>query len=169
MISADYAVTMAHYNEWMNRRLYALCATLDDAERKRDRGAFFGSIHRSLDHIVYADLAFLSRFTGDPPAAPELGVELYPDFADLRAARAALDARILAWAATLDPEWLRTSLTYTSKVDGATRTVARWILVVHLFNHQIHHRGQVTTLLSQRGLDLGTTDLPFMPGAALGA
>ena len=165
MITAAYAVTMARYNEWMNRRLYALCAGIDDAERRRDRGAFFGSIHRSLDHIVYADLAFLSRFTGTPDRVPELRATLYEDFGALREARAALDARLLEWAPTLSEAWLAQDLTYTSKVDGVTRTVPRWILVAHVFNHQTHHRGQVTTLLSQMGLDIGSTDLPFMPPA----
>ena len=163
MIDADYCVAMARYNEWMNRRLYALCATVPDDERKRDRGAFFGSIHRTLNHIVYADLAFLSRFTGDPPAVPGLGVDLHADFAPLQAERAELDARLCAWSATLQDAWLRATQTYTSKVDGRSRTVPRWVLVTHLFNHQTHHRGQVTTLLAQLGLDMGTTDLPFMP------
>ena len=75
-----------------------------------------------------------------------------------------IDARLIGWAATLTPEWLAETLTYTSKVDGATRTRPRWLLVVHLFNHQTHHRGQVTTLLTQQGNDPGSTDLPFMPG-----
>lgn len=163
MIDADFCVTMAHYNEWMNRRLYALCATLPEVELKRDRGAFFRSIHRTLNHIVYADLAFLSRFTGDPPEVPELGVDLHAEFAALQVARAGLDARLCAWSRGLQDDWLRDTLTYTSKVDGRRRTVPRWVLVTHLFNHQTHHRGQVTTLLSQMGLDVGTTDLPFMP------
>jgi uncharacterized damage-inducible protein DinB len=164
MVDTEFCVTMARYNEWMNRRLYASCATLSADELKRDRGAFFRSIHGTLNHIVYADLAFLSRFTGEPPQPPELGVDLYDDFSALREAREALDARILEWAAALAPEWLPASLTYTSKVDGKSRTVARWILVAHLFNHQTHHRGQVMTLLTQLGLDIGSTDLPFMPG-----
>jgi uncharacterized damage-inducible protein DinB len=163
MITTDFCATMARYNEWMNRRLYAACDRLGDEERKRDRGAFFKSIHSSLNHIVYADLAFFSRFTGTPPVVPELGVDLHDDFAELTRARAALDARILDWAVSLQPDWLRDPLTYTSKVDGRLRTVPRWVLVCHLFNHQAHHRGQVTTLLSQAGIDMGTTDLPFMP------
>jgi uncharacterized damage-inducible protein DinB len=77
--------------------------------------------------------------------------------------RAALDRRLVDWAAALDADSLRTSLGYTSKVDGAYRVVPRWTMVLHLFNHQTHHRGQVTTLLSQLGLDMGSTDLPFMP------
>jgi uncharacterized damage-inducible protein DinB len=163
MIDARFCVTMARYNEWMNRRLYALCAQLPTDELKRDRGAFFQSIQRTLNHILYADLAFLSRFTGDPPQVPELGVDLHDEFSALQAARARLDARLCDWTSTWEDAWLRDSLTYTSKVDGRRRTLPRWVLVTHLFNHQTHHRGQVTTLLSQMGLDIGSTDLPFMP------
>jgi uncharacterized damage-inducible protein DinB len=162
MIDADYCLTMARYNEWMNSRLYALCAGLADDELRRDRGAFFRSIYGTLNHIAYGDLAFLSRFTGDPADVPEVDRELFAGFAELREARVALDARLLRWAATLTADWLRRPLTYTSKIDGRTRTVARWLLVTHLFNHQTHHRGQLTTLLSQLGLDIGSTDLPFM-------
>jgi uncharacterized damage-inducible protein DinB len=167
LIDAEYARLMARYNRWMNDRLYALCGGLPDAERRRDRGAFFRSVHGTLNHLVYADLAFLSRFTGDPPEVPPLGVELYARFEELAAVRAALDARLDAWAAGLSDAWLRAPHSYTSKVDGATRTLPAWILVAHLFNHQAHHRGQLTTLLSQQGLDVGTTDLPFMPGVAV--
>jgi uncharacterized damage-inducible protein DinB len=163
MITAGYCRTMAQYNEWMNSRLYALCATVADAELREDRGAFFKSIYATLNHIAYGDLAFLSRFTGDPAVVPELGADLFGGFAALRRERAGLDARILAWAGTLRPEWLAESLSYASKVDGRVRTVPRWALVAHVFNHQTHHRGQVTTLLAQRGLDVGSTDIPFMP------
>jgi len=163
MIDRAFCVTMAQYNEWMNRRLYAACAALPAAELTRDRGAFFGSIQATLDHIVYGDLSWLSRFTGVPAAPPALGVPLHADFAALRTAREALDRRLLDWSAGLADNWLDGTLTYTSQVDGLTRTVPRAVLVTHLFNHQTHHRGQVTTLLSQAGVDPGATDLPFMP------
>jgi uncharacterized damage-inducible protein DinB len=163
MITSEHCILMARYNEWMNSRMYALCATLPDAELRKDRGAFFKSIYLTLNHIVYGDLAFMSRFTGDPAVVPEPGVALFNDFAKLRGEREALDARILAWAGSLTPEWLGESLTYTSKIDGKVRTVPRWASVTHMFNHQTHHRGQVTTLLSQMGLDIGSTDIPFMP------
>lgn len=166
MIDADYCVTLARYNAWMNERIYALCAELPEEERRRDRGAFFGSLHRTLDHIVYGDLAILSRLTGDPPESPPLGEEIHRDFTALRAARAALDARLLAWSARLTPADFAAPFTYTSRVDGQTRTLPTWVFVVHLFQHQVHHRGQVTTLLSQLGLDPGSTDLPFTPGLA---
>lgn len=154
---------MAEYNRWMNARLYDLCASISDEDRKRDRGAFFGSIHSTLNHILYGDLAFMSRFTGDPSAVPELGVDLYTDFDELLRARSSLDERLVEWAALIGKEWLEQKLTYTSKVDGITRTVPQWVLVCHMFNHETHHRGQITTLLSQMGLDMGTTDIPFMP------
>ena len=163
MITESYAQLMAQYNQWINARLYALCATLPDAELRKDRGAFFHSIYGTLNHIAYGDMAFLSRFTGNPGVVPEPGADLFGTFDRLRAERVSLDRRILDWSASLSPAWLAEPLTYTSKIDGKTRTVPKWVLVTHTFNHQTHHRGQVTTLLSQMGLDVGTTDIPFMP------
>lgn len=163
MINPEYCAVMAGYNAWMNEKVYSASAQLSHADLHADRGAFFKSVYLTLNHIAYADLAFLSRFTGEPADVPPLGVDLFGGFDTLRAQRNRLDRRIVEWAASIDDDWLRTPLTYTSKVDGRTRTVARWVLVTHLFNHQTHHRGQVTTLLSQAGLDVGSTDLPFMP------
>lgn len=163
MISVGYCQMMAQYNCWMNQRLYECCVNIDDDERKNDKGAFFGSIHRTLNHILYGDLAFMSRFTGQPQEVPELGIDLHEDFHDLRLAREALDDRMKTWASTMSENWLQNTLTYTSKVDGITRTVPHWVLVTHMFNHETHHRGQLTTLLSQIELDIGSTDIPFMP------
>ena len=164
MTTSEHCQLMARYNEWMNSRLYALCAKLPETELRKDRGAFFKSIYLTLNHITYGDLAFMSRFTGVPAVVPEPGVDLFNGFANLRAEREALDARLLAWAASLTPQWLAESLTYTSKIDGKVRTVPKWALATHMFNHQTHHRGQITTLLSQMGLDIGSTDIPFMSG-----
>jgi uncharacterized damage-inducible protein DinB len=163
MITVGYCQTMAQYNRWMNQRLYACCEDIDDVERKRDKGAFFGSIHRTLNHILYGDLAFMSRFTGQPRDVPELGIDLYEDFRGLWLARQSLDDQIEAWSSSVSDEWLQNTLTYESKVDGVVRTVPRWVLVTHMYNHETHHRGQVTTMLSQMGLDIGPTDIPFMP------
>lgn len=163
MITSDYCLRMAAYNAWMNARLYALCAAMTDHERKADRGAFFRSIHSTLNHLLYSDLAFMSRFTGNPREVPELGIDLHAEFSKLLDARQLLDERISVWSSDLSDEWLEASLTYTSKVDGITRTLPKWVIVTHMFNHQTHHRGQVTTLLSQMGQDMGTTDIPFMP------
>jgi len=160
--NAHYSV-MAEYNKWMNDRLYSLCASLSEDELKKDRGAFFKSIYLTLNHITYGDLAFMSRFTGDPEVVPELNKELFSSFSVLHENRKNLDARIIGWSASLTESWLAESLTYQSKVDGKFRTVPKWVLVTQMFNHQTHHRGQVTTLLSQMGLDMGSTDIPFMP------
>ena len=163
MITACHSQLMAQYNEWMNSRMYELCASLPDTELHKDRGAFFKSIYATLNHIVYGDLAFMSRFTGNPGIVPTPGADLFGTFSRLRTERASLDQRILVWSGSLSADWLAESLTYTSKIDGRSRTVPKWVLVTHMFNHQTHHRGQVTTLLSQTGLDIGTTDIPFMP------
>jgi uncharacterized damage-inducible protein DinB len=163
MIDAEYCSVMAQYNAWMNGKVYAACAGLPPTNLHENRGAFFGSIYLTLNHLAYADLAFLARFTGDPAVVPPLGVDLFGSYVALRAERDRLDERLIRWARGLTEEWLRQPLTYTSKVDGRTRTMARWLLVSHLFNHQTHHRGQVTTLLIQLGVDVGSTDIPFMP------
>ena len=162
MITTSHSLLMAQYNEWMNSRMYALCASLSAEEFHGDRGAFFGSIYGTLNHIAYGDLAFMSRFTGNPSVVPDPGTDLFGTFSQLRAERETLDHRILVWSESLTQAWFVEPLTYTSKIDGKTRTVPKWVLVTHMFNHQTHHRGQVTTLLSQMGLDVGTTDIPFM-------
>ena len=110
MITADYCQTLARYNEWMNSRLYALCSTLPETELRADRGAFFGSIYATLNHLTYADLAFLARFTGEPKVVPDLGADLFGGFAALRGERERIDQRLLDWTATLTSEWLAESL-----------------------------------------------------------
>jgi uncharacterized damage-inducible protein DinB len=164
MIDRDYCTTLAEYNAWMNERLYALCRGLDPAERERDLGAFFGSIHRTLDHLLWADQVWMSRFTGRerPPVA--LGEPLCAGFDELQRSRVAMDAEIVHWAAQVDEAWLSAALSWTSGADGSIRTRPAWVLVTHLFNHQTHHRGQVTALLTRLGHDPGVTDLPWMPG-----
>lgn len=163
MIDPEYCQLMAEYNEWMNRKLFAACERLPQATLHEDRGAFFKSVYLTLNHIAYSDLAFLSRFTGEPPEVPPLGEDLFGSFERLQSEREALDARLKAWSASLTTDWLGLPLTYISKVDGRERTILRWALVTHLFNHQTHHRGQVTALLSQLGVDIGSTDIPFLP------
>ena len=126
MYQGDNYSLMADYNTWVNTQLYAVAASLPDSERKRDLGAFFKSLHRTLDHILLIDLMFLARFAGQPLPATGLGEEHHGDFDGLRAEREATDARILDWVATFDQTWLGGDLTFTSLVDGVTRTLPRW-------------------------------------------
>lgn len=164
MTSPDWARTMARYNRWMNERLVALCAELPDEERKRDRGAFFQSIHGTLNHLLVADHIWMGRFTGPPRSFPSLDHELHADFAALRAERAALDDRIDAYVAGLGDAALAGDLAYTSMVRPEPRRIPLWAALAHFFNHQTHHRGQLTTLLFQAGRDPGVTDLLWLPG-----
>lgn len=168
MITSQHAQTMARYNRWMNDKVYAASDKLSDAERKADCGAFFKSIHATLNHLLWADYIWLGRFTKDTPLEKDypkvtLGTELHAEWAALRAARSAMDEDILAWAASLDPVWLASNFSWYSGITKSMRTRPAWLLVTHLFNHQTHHRGQVTTLLSQQGIDPGDTDLFLMP------
>ena len=159
----EWARTLAAYNRWMNERLYALCAALPDEERKRDRGAFFRSIHGTLNHLLLADRIWLGRFTGVPFAAASLDQELYAEFAELRSERDKTDREIDAWVAALRPADFSSTLRYTSFVNPAPRSYPFWVAVTHIFNHQAHHRGQLTTLLMQAGVDPGVTDLIWLP------
>ncbi len=163
MITKPYCYLMARYNQWMNTRLYDVCTSISDDVLYANKGAFFGSIYLTLNHIAYSDLAFLSRFDNKPEQAPKINVDLFGDFTRLSKERVSIDERISVWADGLSEKWLEESLTYKSQVDGVVRTLPQWVLVTHMFNHQTHHRGQVTTLLSQMGLDMGSTDIPFMP------
>jgi uncharacterized damage-inducible protein DinB len=163
MITSDYCRLMAEYNAWMNRKTFGVCSKMPEQALYEDRGAFFKSIYLTLNHIAYADLAFMSRFTGTPSAVPPLAVDLFGGFRNLQAERQRLDDRISDWGGSVTESWLAQSLTYESKVDGRLRTVPHWALVTQLFNHQTHHRGQVTTVLTQLGQDVGSTDIPFMP------
>lgn len=162
MLPTAHYTLMARYNRWMNEKLYAICADIPDAERKKDRGAFFKSIHGTLNHLLFGDTVWMGRFQNRNPPTRIID-EMYADFGELRAAREVMDARIIEWTQTLSPVWLAAPFSFTSNVDYKTRTLPAWALVAQLFNHQTHHRGQLTTLLSQYGIDPGVTDVPFMP------
>ena len=163
MFTGAYPELMAEYNWWMNGKVYTACTNLSDEERRRDRGAYFKSIHRTLNHIIWGDGVWLGRFTGRSYPAGSVDMDLYADFGELRTARAALDAEILAWAKEVTPEWLNEPMTWTSRLYDFTQTQPRWVLVTQMFNHQTHHRAQVQTLLTQMGIDVGPTDVPVLP------
>lgn len=163
MFTGTYALLLAEYNRWMNDKVYAACATLSDEERKRDRGAFFKSIHATLNHLLSADGIWLGRFNGNSYPSLPPGQNLHDDFEELRAARVAMDEEILTWARALTPEALAEPMTWTAKVYKFTQTHPRWVQAAQMFNHQTHHRGQVHAMLTAAGLDVGATDLPMTP------
>lgn len=163
----------ARYNCWMNRKLYAAASTLDEGERKRDRGAFFGSLHGTLNHLLLTDRVWMLRFTddeeryvsrsatGQPIAVLSLRQELYADFEQLGRERDRTDEDILAWTYALDDVALDQPLAYRTSA-GAVERHAAWWAIGHMFNHQAHHRGQATALLKQAGVDPGVTDMIAM-------
>ena len=164
MIDTAYVRRMARYNRWQNANLYGVADSLSDAERRRERGAFFGSVHATLSHLLWGDQVWMSRFAGTerPQGGIAGSVSLYPDWDTMKATRAAFDETMIAWADRLDRSWLEGDLTYYS--GGAKRDIsaAKWLLVTHMFNHQTHHRGQVHCMLTQAGGKPHDTDLPLL-------
>ena len=162
---------LGRYNRWMNQRLYAACEALTDAERKQERGAFFSSIHHTLTHLVMADKMWLQRFAVQDsvcaalpaallamPEGADYSSDLHPDWQDLRQTRDALDAAVELWLADMSPDFLLSTMHYAN-TKGVQRAHPAWQAMTHFFNHQTHHRGQVTTLMAQAGVDMGVTDL----------
>ena len=152
--------TLAAYNRWSNVRLYDACAGLGDAARKQDRGAYFGSIHNTLNHILVGDRAWLDRVEGIDTGPVTLDAVLFDNFDALRQARAAEDDRIDRVLMGLDETRMAGDLSYRNVAGESHRTPLRLVLT-HLFNHQTHHRGQVHGMLSQAGASPPELDLIY--------
>jgi uncharacterized damage-inducible protein DinB len=164
MITPAYVRTMAAYNSEMNRRVYGAALTLDDAERRADRGAFWGSIEGTLAHVLWADRIWMARFgLGEAPVRPiAVSAAWEGSFGDLWTERQAFDAEIENWASAVRPEALEGPLTWFSGATGREMTRPRALCLMQVFNHQTHHRGQVHALLTAAGAETGATDLPFV-------
>lgn len=165
MITAEGCRTLARYNAWQNQSIFAAAGTLDDAARRAQRGAFFGSIAATLSHLLWADRMWLSRFgRGEAPAGGIAGsVSLYGEWEGLCAARRDMDAEIADWATALTDADLSGQLSWYSGALGREVVQSRALCVMHLFNHQTHHRGQVHAMLTAAGAMPGPTDLVFAP------
>jgi uncharacterized damage-inducible protein DinB len=166
MITPAYAQRMARYNRWQNENLYGCADRLPDSERKRHMGAFFGSIHGTLCHLVFGDQVWMHRFDPAIPAPKATSIaestSAIADWAELKQARGALDAQIIGWCDALEASWIAGNLTWYSGAMQRDVTAAKWMLLAHMFNHQTHHRGQVHCMLTQSGIKPGDTDMPFM-------
>ena len=163
MFPKTYFELMAEYNKWMDGKIYDVCQNIPDTDRKKDMGAFFKSIHSTLNHIYFGDLAWIERLRDNKFTPREIGVDLFDNFDDLWTAQKKMDSEILDWTRTLTPEFLNETFDYVSNVENFNRTLPRWVLATHMFNHQTHHRGQVTTLIKQLGYEPGITDIPWLP------
>ncbi len=164
MIGPAYIRTMAAYNSEMNRRLYAAAAQLTDAQRRADRGAFWGSIQGTLCHLVWGDRQWMSRFANWPKPEAPLGqsASMIEDFNELTAERVKADAGLEEWAASVDEAWLEQDLVWFSGAARKEMRRNRAFLVAHFFNHQTHHRGQAHAMLTACDQATGDTDLMLL-------
>lgn len=156
---------LANHNRWMNENLYATCSSIPDESRKRDLAAFFRSIHGTLNHLLLVDRLWLGRIRNAPYHIESLDQELYDDFETLKCERSKTDDEISGFIAKLSPESLSREITYSSFLKRGSVTLPLGLILIHIFHHQTHHRGQITTLVSQLGYDMGVTDMIYMPGA----
>jgi len=139
----------ANYNQWANRRLYAAVRALPDSEYRRHRGAFFGSLHGTLNHIVVADRIWMRRFTGEGPVQTKLDEILFEDIAELEAARTHEDERIIRYVDDLADADLARTFTYRTITSPRDITQPLAPALAHFFNHQTHHRGQAHCLVTE--------------------
>lgn len=151
---------MAGYNQWANRRLYDACARLKPEDLRAGLGAFFGSLHGTLNHLLVADRIWMARFVGETPPAMALDTILHEDFAALRRAREEEDARIVGYVAQLDGAALAADISYprVTKPDEMFRQPLASALA-HFFNHQTHHRGQCHAMLTRVAMQAPVLDL----------
>ncbi|WP_298863687.1 DinB family protein [uncultured Sulfitobacter sp.] len=156
---------MARYNSWQNSQLRGIVRSMDQVELTKDRGAFFGSIFATLNHILWGDTLWMSRWCSDVPAPIEgvVHTELTPTIGAWDAERFRMDGRIRIWAETLSNVDLLGTEEWYSKASGQNMHKSKAICIASLFNHQTHHRGQVSQMLSQMGITPPVSDLIFMP------
>jgi len=150
---------LAAYHAVMNRQFYTVCAGLSAEQLAADQGVYFRSVIGTLNHMLLTDQVWLATFEGSKYAYESLDQILFTDLESLREARAITDKEIAAWVAKLTEPQLQAGF-------HDRLTFPLWLAVTHFFNHQTHHRGQLSALLSQMGVDYGITDLPWVPEVA---
>lgn len=149
-MKAHYAM-FAGYNRWANDRLYKAAAALSPEDYRADQGAFFGSLDGTLNHLVVTDRIWLRRFTGSGPVQKRLDEILTHELAELTALRREEDERLIAFIDGLDDARLVGSFTYQPVSNPVDITQPLASALAHVFNHQTHHRGQATALLTRIG------------------
>ena len=169
MITPAQLRMMARYNRWQNRSIFNAASQLDEAARRADRGAFFGSIHATLAHTLWADRAWMSRLAGLPMPQGKGNDPVFLDsdsWDTLCAGREDFDAWLIDWADAATGDELAGDLHWTSVAAKADFDTPRWVCLTHVFNHQTHHRGQAHALITAAGIKPEDTDIVFMPEPA---
>lgn len=164
MITPDYARQMASYNEWQNQQLRDVMRSVNEDVLRQERGAFFGSILETANHVLWADQLWLSRLSGFPPPTGALATskEATSSLSEWEIARFRTDKALSLWARDLRSIDLTGPLTWHSEVRGAPLTKPLSLCVMHMFNHQTHHRGQIHVMLTAVGCTGPQSDLIFM-------
>jgi uncharacterized damage-inducible protein DinB len=150
---------LAGYNAWANGRVYDAAAQLSDPDYRADRGAFFKSMHGTLNHLLVADRLWMRRFTGEGDAPSRLDAILFDEFLELRAAREAEDARITAYVDGLAQERIAANFRYSTITNPREIEQPLGPALTHFFNHQTHHRGQAHAILTGLGREAPVLDL----------
>ena len=151
----------AAYNAWANRRLYDAAAEMEDTARKAPAGAFFGSLHNTLNHLLVADRIWMNRFTGEGETHQRLDDVPFAEFGALSAAREAMDRRIIRFVSGHSDDDLAQTFTYVRVTSPAPITQALAPALAHVFNHQTHHRGQCHQMMTAAGRAAPPLDLLF--------
>ena len=154
-------ILMARFNAWANERLYSVAGDLSDEDYFGEKGAFFGSIHRTLNHILLVDILWRARLEGwKPEGIRSLDQVLHDAFEDLRAQRRIEDAALISYCESLGAESGGEEVAFTTLSGKGDMTLTRDQILVTLFNHQTHHRGQIHCLLTQVGVVPPPLDVP---------
>ncbi|MGE0625885.1 MAG: DinB family protein [Pseudomonadales bacterium] len=165
MITPEYVRLMAAYTRWQNGSIYAAADTLTDGARRQHRGAFFGSIHATLNHLLWGDQLWMHRLAGTPaPRSPDIpgSVRQFEDWEALKGERRDTDEALVAWSRRVSVADLDGTFSWFSGAIQAEVFRPRQALVIQLFNHGTHHRGQVHAMLTAAGARPEDTDVPFM-------
>jgi uncharacterized damage-inducible protein DinB len=147
----EYYTMIARYNRWANTRLYGMAARLSDEQYRRNVGAYFGSLHHTLNHLLSADRIWMRRLTGAGDHPDRLNAVLFDDLVSLRTAREAEDARIVTFIDGLCEADFEKQRDYQT-LNGTRQRQPLGEILAHLFNHQTHHRGQAHTVLTILGV-----------------
>lgn len=164
MITPEYCALMARYNQWQNKDLRAIVIAMDEGELHRDRGAFFGSIFGTMNHLLWGDTLWMSRFDGGKSTdlSIEESVHMTPNLAEWWRLRFVMDGRIREWAGKLHAVDLVGDFSWFSGAKQAQVTKPLQLCIVHMFNHQTHHRGQIHAMLTAAGQTAGVSDLFYI-------
>ena len=161
---------MARFNQWANARLYDTVARLAEKDYRTDRKLFFGSIHRTLNHLMVVDRLWTRRIDGEPHGVSSLDMVLYDRFDELRKAREEEDRRLIRQVDALEHSDMRKSIRYRRIIGDAEAQTRCDHILITLFNHQTHHRGQIHAALTQSDIEPPPLDVIYfldeMPVAA---